>query len=84
MDYTTAQTMKISISHFTLMLRKIGNGATISFWMHNWGMGFLKYEFSILFSFALDHSISVQNVYNMDSLEQLFRLPRSLRSREEF
>ncbi|KAJ1701213.1 hypothetical protein LUZ63_000992 [Rhynchospora breviuscula] len=39
----------------------IGNGAIVLFWHHNWGLGLLALTFPILYSFSLDHDISVAN-----------------------
>jgi zinc-binding in reverse transcriptase len=66
------------------MRRKIGVGTTILFWENDWGMRLMKYQFPILFSFSLDHSITVADVHNMESLEQLFRPITSLGALEEF
>jgi hypothetical protein len=65
------------------ILRKIGSGLTIGFWIHDWGLGILKYQYSILFTFALDQNDTVALVANQNSFDQLFRATLSVQASDQ-
>jgi zinc-binding in reverse transcriptase len=64
-------------------LRKIGSGLTIGFWIHDWGLGILKYQYSILFTFALDQNATVASIASQNSFYQLFHATLSVQASDQ-
>jgi zinc-binding in reverse transcriptase len=65
------------------ILRKIGSGLTIGFWIHDWGLGILKYQYSILFTFVLDQNATVASVASQNSFDQLFHATLSVQASDQ-
>jgi len=61
----------------------IGNGSTVTFWEDLWCDEILANKHPRLFSFALDKSISVQQIMQTDDLALLFHLPLSEQAMQE-
>jgi hypothetical protein len=59
------------------------------FWSHNWfldtrlGFRYLKYQYSILFTFALDQNATVALVASQNSFDQLFRATLSVQASDQ-
>lgn len=51
----------------------MGRGDSILFWCHNWGIGILKHEYQILFTYATDPQQSIAQMANTRHIRDLFR-----------
>lgn len=54
-------------------IHKLGSGAEIAFWNHDWGLGFLKDKFPNLLSHAMDKEATVESILNTVPLRMNFR-----------
>lgn len=57
----------------TSIMRIVGKGDSILFWGHNWGIGILKHEFKILYSYAIDQNQSIAQMSGARNIRELFR-----------
>ena len=76
--------MKLSSKYQEFCEVKVGSGDTALFWSNNWHGQIFKHTFPRLFSFALDHHISVRDMISMEDRSELFALPLSQQACQEF
>jgi mannosylglycoprotein endo-beta-mannosidase len=55
------------------ILRIVGRGDSILFWGHNWGVGILKHEFQILYTYAIDQHQSLAQMASTRHIRHMFR-----------
>lgn len=54
------------------IMRKPGNGNTISFWHEDWGLGILKHTLPTLYTYCRDDTLTLANVWHEPELLSLF------------
>ena len=62
----------------------LGDGRSAYFWSDLWGEQLMQHKFPHLFSFVINHRLTVQQVTNTEYLEDLFHLPLSIQAHEQF
>lgn len=69
---------------WSISVRRIpGNGETISFWGHDWGLGVLKLRFPSLYTYALDTSLTLSMAVQHPNLPDAFRQELSTTAHEQ-
>jgi hypothetical protein len=72
--------LKLQSTYKGITQAQMGLGDTIFFWYDLWNGQILKLSFHELHSYAINGSISVISVLNLDSLQLFFHLPLSVQA----
>lgn len=79
------QNLKLLTDFIECFTQRIpGNGTTIAFWEHNWGLRFLKTKYSELYSYVIDKMLSLREVVQVPHFASLFLSNMSDRAITEF